>query len=108
MMNEFLPVSFNFQLSFSDDTANDNIVFKELAGISMQMETNEFSENSFKHRVPNSVKYSNLVLKRGMASKDSEIVAWCLKTFNGDLEVSIKTRNITVGLLDEAGSTLKS
>ncbi|PHR15099.1 MAG: phage tail protein [Aequorivita sp.] len=108
MTNEFLPVSFNFQLSFSDETANDTIVFKELSGVSMEMNTYEISDNSFKHHVTTSVKFSNLVLKRGMASKDSEIVAWCLKSFSGDLEASIETRNITVNLLDEAGSTLKS
>ncbi|HBC05727.1 MAG TPA: phage tail protein [Aequorivita sp.] len=107
-MNEFLPVAFYFQLSFSDITANHTVVFKELSGISMEMNTEEISDNSFKHRVHPSAKFSNLVLKRGMASIDSEIVTWCLRSFNGNLESSIETKNIIVNLLDEARNILKS
>ena len=43
-----------------------------------------------------------------MASKDSEIVTWCLKAFNDTLEEAIEPKNIIVNLLDEAEHTLKS
>lgn len=107
-MSEFPSVFFYFQLTLRGISTNEKIVFKELSGISMEMETNEFSENSFKHRFPTSVKFSNLVLKRGMASKDSEIVTWCLKAFNATLEEAIEPKNIIVNLLDEAEHTLKT
>ncbi len=110
-MNEFPPVAFYFQLSFSGVSGNVDTAFKEVSGLTMEMGVEEITEgdtNSFKHRVPTSVKFSNLVLKRGLVSKDSELIAWCLKTLNGKLEDAIETKNIVVKLLDENGSPLKS
>ncbi len=107
-MNEFLPMAFYFQLSFSDETAIDSIVFKELSGISMEMNTDGISDNSFKHRVPISAKLSNLVLKRGMASKYSEIIIWCNKILGGNPDDLLETKTIIINLLDNDGTPLKS
>ncbi len=110
-MNSYPPVAFYFQLSFSGVSGSVDAIFKEVSGLSMEMGVEEITEgdtNSFKHRVPTSAKFSNLVLKRGLVSKDSEIIFWCLKTLNGNLEDAIETKNIAITLLDENGNPLKS
>ncbi|SRX73500.1 phage tail protein [Aequorivita antarctica] len=110
-MNEFAPVAFYFQLSLSDVSANEDAAFKEVSGISMEMGVEEIAEggnNMFKHRVPTSVKFSNLVLKRGLVPKDSEIITWCNKTLGGNLDDLVETKTIIVKLLDENGNPIKS
>jgi phage tail-like protein len=111
MSNEYPPVAFYFRLSFNGPSGSVNTTFKEVSGITMEMRTEEITEggeNSFKHRVPTSVKYSNLVLKRGIATKDSPLVEWCANTLGGNLSEQIETRNIVVSLLDENGDPLKA
>ena len=93
-MNEFLPVAFYFQLSFSDITANHTVVFKELSGISMEMNTEEISDNSFKHRVHPSAKFSNLVLKRGM---NAWPVKWAVSDLNSDNKIMIESLELAYG-----------
>lgn len=110
-MNEFPPVAFYFQLSLSGVSANEDAAFKEVSGISMEMGVEEIAEggnNMFKHRVPTSVKFSNLVLKRGLVPKDSEIITWCNKTLGGNLDDLVETKTIIVKLLDENGNPIKS
>jgi len=111
MDNVYPPVGFYFRLSFGEGSSKVDASFKEVSGLSMEMNTEEITEggnNAFKHRVPTSVKFSNLVLKRGMVPKDSPIVTWCMETLGGGLDALIKTKNITVSLLDENGDPLKS
>ena len=85
--------------------------FKEVSGISMEMDTEEIAEggnNAYKHRVPTSVKFSNLVLKRGLVPKNSELIGWCMKTLGGGLSQVIETKTIIVNLLDENGNPIQS
>ena len=111
-MNDFYPpVGFYFTLSFDSDTTGVDTSFKEVSGITMEMGTEEITEggnNNFKHRVPTSVKFSNLVLKRGLVPKDSPIVQWCLDTLGGSLTEAIETKTILVSLLNEKGQPLNS
>ncbi|WP_340065872.1 phage tail protein [Ascidiimonas aurantiaca] len=105
------PVSFYFQLSFSGSSGKVDTSFKEVSGISMEMGIEEITEggiNGYKHRVPTTVKYSNLVLKRGFVPKNSDVARWCIDTLEGGLEETIETKNIIVSLLDENNSPLKS
>ncbi|HBR53834.1 MAG TPA: phage tail protein [Flavobacteriaceae bacterium] len=111
MAHEYPPVAFYFQLSFSGISGTVDASFKEVSGISMEMGIEEITEggnNAFKHRVPTSVKFSNLVLKRGLVPKDSEVIAWCKSTLEGGLAEVIETKNITVHLLNENGDPLNS
>ncbi|AVI50443.1 phage tail protein [Pukyongia salina] len=111
MSNEYPLAAFYFRLSFNGLSGSVDSSFKEVSGISMEMDTEEITEggnNSFKHRVPTSVKFSNLVLKRGMVSKDSPLVDWCIKTFGGGLAEYVETKNIVVSLLDENGDPIKA
>ncbi|MEZ4881575.1 MAG: phage tail protein [Flavobacteriaceae bacterium] len=110
-MDNYPPVAFYFQLSLTNTSGKEEVIFKEISGITMEMGIEEITEggnNNFEHRVPTPLKYSNLVLKRGMASKDSEVVFWCRNTFNGNEGITIKTKNITVKLFDTDKKALKS
>ena len=110
-MNGFSPVTFYFQLSFNHSIGKEEALFKERSGLTMEMGVEEIiedSENNFRHRLPTSTKYSNLVLKNGLASKHSEVVVWCMNTLNGNPEDSIKKKNIVVKLLETDGIPLKS
>jgi phage tail-like protein len=111
MDNVYPPVAFYFRLSFSGASAATDASFKEVSGISMEMDTEEIAEggnNNFKHRVPTSVKYSNLILKRGMVPKGSVVATWCMETFNDGLASYIKPKTIIVTLLNENGLPLKA
>ncbi len=111
MSDEYPPVAFYFKLSFMDPSGAVDAAFKEVSGLTMEMETEEITEggnNIFKHRVPTAVKFSNLVLKRGLVPKDSPLIDWCAKTLGGGLSEKIKTKNIVVSLLDENGDPLKA
>lgn len=111
MANEHPPVAFYFRLSFSGISGTIDASFKEVSGISMEMGVEEISEggnNSLKHRVPTSVKFSNLVLKRGLVPKNSEIISWCKNTLEGNPTDFIETKNILVHLLNEKGDPLNS
>jgi len=109
-MSELHTFGFTFKLSFGTESAKEEIVFNEVSGILMEWDKNEISEGEnkiFPHRLSTSVKYSNLILKRGMAAKESNIVAWCKQVFS-DQEGSIKMKNIVLKLLDAEGKLLKS
>ncbi|PKA83072.1 phage tail-like protein [Ulvibacter sp. MAR_2010_11] len=111
-MEEAHPsVSFNFRLSLSGLAGLSDASFTEVSGISMEMNTEEIADggnNSFKHRVPTSAKFSNLILKRGLISKNSEIANWCLETFSEGLSGNISTKTVVVTLLNENGLPLKA
>jgi phage tail-like protein len=111
MSNTYPPVAFYFRLSFDGDASNADASFKEVSGITMEMGTEEITEggnNNYKHRVPTSVKFSNLVLKRGLVPKDSAVIQWCIDTLSGGLSSAIVTKTILVSLLDENANPLNS
>jgi len=110
-MNIYPPVSFYFKLSFSGISGQVEASFKEVSGITMEMGIEEIAEggvNGFKHRVPTTAKFSNLVLKRGLVPKDSELAQWCMDTLTGNLENTLETKMITVHLLEASRKPLKS
>lgn len=85
--------------------------FKEVSGLSMEMGVEEIAEggvNGYKHRVPTTAKFSNLILKRGMVTSYSGVAQWCFDTLEDGLEEGIDTKTIVVNLLDESGLPLKS
>lgn len=109
MSSDNSSLSFYFQLSLEGIIHHTS--FKEVSGITMEMETEEITEggiNEFKHRVPTTSKFTNLILKRGIASKNSDLINWCSSILGGGLEIAIITKNIEVSLLDKKGDPLKS
>ena len=103
---------FYFRLSFDGAASGSDASFKEVSwnyyGKWVQRKITEGGNNNYKHRVPTSVKFSNLVLKRGLVPKDSAIVQWCLDTLGGGLSETIQTKTIMVSLLDENANPLNS
>ena len=111
MENKHPQVGFYFKLSFSGISGTVDTAFKEVSGSTMEMGMEEIAEggnNRFNHRVPTAVKFSNLVLKRGLAPKNSELITWCKNTLEGGLAEAIETKNIIVHLLNENGDPLNS
>ena len=109
-MNEpsYPPTSFSFNLSLTG-SEELNTSFQEASGIDYQFTTEEIwegGEKRFVHRLPGQEKDSNLVLKRGVNLKDSEIVRWRQEIFQGGLNSEIKVKNISVSLLDIDGEVL--
>ena len=97
------PVSFIFQLSFGGKEDTAKVGFQEASGISKDMNIEEVvcgGENRFKYRLPGVVKYNNLILKRGLATKGSLLSKWVVQTLDPGLMYPIKTKDITVALLN--------
>jgi phage tail-like protein len=98
-------VGFYFQVVF---TATDFVAetsFQEVSGLTVELPVEEVVEGGqlqFVHRLPKPARYSNLVLKRGLAS-DSKLRAWVVKAVT---EFQFVPANVqaTVMLLDETAS----
>ncbi len=103
--NENFSVGFYFEFSFEGgDTA-----FKEVSGISKELGVEEIEstgENRFKYRLPTLTTSGNLVLKRGITPKDSQLIKWCIDTLDNGLTNSIETKDISVNLLNSEGEVL--
>lgn len=83
--------------------------FMEVSGIQAEFgieEVVEGGENRFIHRLPTQTKYSNLVLKRGVVTKDSVLGEWIGKTIGSNLSLPILPQNLVVSLLNEKHSPL--
>ena len=76
---------------FSSDTS-----FQDVTGIGGEMEIEEIAEggeNLFVHRVPTRMKYRKLVLKRGITTKQSDLMTWCSAVLGGGLAVPIAPKD---------------
>ena len=61
--------------------------FSECTGLQVEFEIFEWEEgglNEYRHRLPGRAKYTNLVLKRGIASE--KLWQWCDKVLHGNVE----------------------
>ncbi|WP_130735403.1 phage tail protein [Flavobacterium sp. J27] len=102
MANNY-PVGFYFQLSFKGEDA----AFKEVSGISKEFNMEEVvcgGENRFKYRLPTLTTSQNLVLRRALISKGSELMNWCATTLDQGFTNPIKPHDVSVSLLDETGT----
>lgn len=80
--------------------------FQEVSGIEAQFDTEdvvEGGENRFVYHLPRPAKYSNLVLKRGVVTKDSFLAEWVGQTIGSSLSLPILPQNLLVTLLNEEG-----
>ena len=113
---QFPVTSFRFTLSVEKTTvgSGENQVdasFQEISGVSVEIpveEIQEGGENRFVHRVPQPLKYPNLVLKRGLVTEKSALTDWCKKTISSGFASKVELKNITVQLLNERGENLIS
>ena len=75
--------------------------FQEVSGISVEIKTEdviEGGENGFVHRLPQSIQYSPLVLKRGLVLSNSKLDKWCRETIKSNF-IGITRNDIMVSLL---------
>jgi phage tail-like protein len=83
--------------------------FQEISGIRAELETEavaEGGENRFVHQLPRAAKHANLVLKRGVVTRDSFIGEWVGQTIGSTLALPVLTQNLLVTLLNDDGFPL--
>lgn len=79
--------------------------FTEVSGLSMQTEVDTIKEggvNSYEHKLPRGIKYSDITLKRGLV--DRELWDWYRNAVHGE----IKRKSGTISLCDHSGNTVLS
>jgi len=89
--------------------STDDCSFKEVSGIEIEMQTETIEEggvNSYQWVVPKGVRFSNLVLKRGVMPAMSYLSVWVQMVLLGDLTEPISPKNILVTLNNESGVPL--
>lgn len=98
-MHLYPPVGFHFSVRLADENGYESS-FQEVRGISYDIQTEQLEEggNNAPYKVPKSISYPNLVLKRGFL-KSSMFRDWCENTINtGSFNVIAK--NVVVNLLN--------
>jgi len=76
--------------------------FSECSGLEVEVEVFEYEEgglNDYVHKLPGRVKYSDVTLKKGMATSDA-LWDWYADTLRGKIE----RKNISILLYDTSGT----
>ena len=109
--SEYPLPAFYFKVVFAATGGHSDTSFQEVSGISLEMETEDLiegGENRFVHRLPKSIKYPKLVLKRGIAEMDSPLVKWCREVLEGAFIEKLKPMTVKVSLMNEAGKPVRA
>ncbi len=99
-MSQYPPVGFSFWVSFGIGDSPVDIAFQDVAGIGMELQTEdvvEGGENMFTQKLPTRANYTPLVLKRGLAVK-SPVTDWIRDAIEN---LSIRPLTVIVALLNE-------
>lgn len=99
-MSRYPPVGFSFWVSFEISNAQVDVAFQDVAGIGMELQTEdvvEGGENRFTQKLPTRANYTPLVLKRGLAVS-SPLTSWCRDAIEN---LDIHPTTIIVALLNE-------
>jgi phage tail-like protein len=107
------PVAFAFRLQMVGASSHaDDTGFQEVAGLSMEMETEAYREggqNLYSHKLPTGVKGGTIILKRGYVTTEQPLYRWCAQILQGGLSTPIRPATLNLQLLkaqsDEASST---
>ncbi len=104
---DYVP-AFHFQVSFLDPSktagfqeAEVDSRFQSVSGLTATVEADsvaEGGENRFKHQLPTRTTYSDIVLKRGLASLKSPLADWCRRTFE---TMEIRPVDLNISLLND-------
>lgn len=99
-------LGFHFAVIFDIDKAKVN-VFQEVSGFSTEIKTEEVKDGGslYRYALPTEVTYSNLVMKRGLLSKNSGVIKWMNKALE---HFEFETTTIIVNLLNEKSQPLVS
>ncbi|MEI6513105.1 MAG: phage tail protein [bacterium] len=77
--------------------------FHDCSGLSIEMQAEEYAEGGgVVHKFPGRVRYSNIILKRGMTT-DTDLYKWYMEVLNGNF----KRRNVGIQLLDSEGNVVQ-
>ncbi len=80
--------------------------FSECSGLEFEQETFDYKEgglNSRVHRFPGRFKFTNLTLKKGIATDGKTLWDWMQGTVKAVGEGKLTTHNVTVSLYDLSG-----
>lgn len=103
-----LPVVFHFVVKV--DTTE--ISFQEVSGLEVSLDTEEVrsgGDNSTVYHLPKRVKYSDIVLKRAMVSKDEVFYRWCKENLNAaQSNCRIQLKNVEISICDSEKKPLKT
>jgi phage tail-like protein len=80
--------------------------FSECSGLEFEQETFDYKEgglNTGLHRLPGRFKFTNLTLKKGIATDGAVLWNWVKSTAQG----TIQTKGVTVTLFDLSGKPLR-
>jgi len=102
------PVAFHFLVEFDlPDAGEQDIRFREVSGLSMELETETLSEggeNRFSHKLPMRASYGDLSLKRGKMA-DSAVIAWIRDAVQN---YAIRPTTVWVKLLNDRHEPLET
>ncbi|MBX3257538.1 MAG: phage tail protein [Chitinophagaceae bacterium] len=99
-MTRYPPPGFSFWVSFDISNEPIDIAFQDVAGIGMELQTEdvvEGGENRFTQKLPARANYTPLVLKRGLAVQ-STLTNWVRDAVEN---LSISPTTIIVALLND-------
>ena len=102
------PVGFHFLVEFDlPDAGDQDIRFREVSGLSMELETETLSEggeNRFTHKLPVRASYGDLSLKRGKMA-DSAVITWIREAVQN---FDIQPTTVWVKLLNDRHEPLET
>lgn len=113
MAKQFPVPGFRFVINLTGSSSGEDYdaSFQELSGVSVEIpleDIQEGGENRFTHRLPQPVKYPNLVLKRGVVISKSEFFNWIDSILETGFAKPIEPRNLVVTLLGDEDQPLIS
>ncbi|GAB3020430.1 phage tail protein [Cyclobacterium sp. 1_MG-2023] len=100
MADTYPYVSFHFKVSIAGLEDTEDTYFQSVSGLDVSMDTEEYAEggeNRFKHKLPVKTKYSNLILKKGLAGSTG-LTDWFKESMEN---FNFETKTITIDLLNE-------
>lgn len=103
------PVAFYFRVEFHGGNNIPDTSFAEVAGLSVELETEalrEGGENNFVHNLPLRLKQGRLVLKRALEPLDNKLENWVMRNLEGGFSQGFSPLNISILLMDGSGSPL--
>lgn len=109
MPKDLPPVAFYFQVKFEGNKSPDTS-FQEVSGIKADIKTETVTGGGehYDIRLPKSVDYTNLTLKRGLAPASSPLVKWCRDILTPGFANPIIPANLVVTLLNQDGNACMS
>ncbi len=95
------PVGFFFKVEIKGISEENS--FQEVSGLSYDMKTEEILAGGeiIPYKVPKTVSFPNLVLKRGLVVPKSKLLTWCYESSQVAVGNPIKLKDIQVQLLQK-------